>query len=698
MSNTFSLSLLAVTLLPVTALALETPVPNPTNITIAKADQAYTQKNTGTHYTPAYFHQYAPRTATDMLSRIPGYGLRSGRGRRRGLGQGGANVLINGARISGKTSAREQLGRIPASSIIEIIIIDGASAHIPGLTGQVANLIINTQGVTGTWAWNPQFRNHRAPNLYDGEISVSGESGALTYAASLQSDPFRFGNVTTKALTDEDGVLYEIRNGDTDVKGNALIGAVDLSWAPRTDQLVSLNAKYKTSNLSRNSVSHRSALTERGSTLQAISGRRGDNWKTEIGADYERPALFGKLKLIGFYSFSHKPSRSDFNTYDTVSHTEGSRYISNTDRAEAIFRSEFSWVNRGKNNWQFDVEGAFNSLDHTASLFDLNLSTAQYEIDPDLDNLRTRVEEKRAETTLSYTRNLSSKLDIQSSLGAEYSELLQSELSRKFFRLKGFISSSYKPSSTFSIRTKIARDVGQLNFGDFLSSVNLDDGEENTGNANLVPQQSWNGQIEFDKDLGNGNRFKFRINGSKISDIVDRIPLGEDGDAVGNIDSAHTIAAHISTTLKGDQWGADGTQLDIAVGLHDSSVEDPLLFFNRDISRGEKNHWNVKFRHDIPQTKWAYGGSIGEHHTALTYRLETISHNTRSKPRAGVFLEHKDVFGMKARLNLNNILNALDENTLIYYTARRDIGVFDRTEFLSQRQGTSVKFNLSGTF
>ncbi|MGB0907715.1 MAG: hypothetical protein ACPGVT_09490, partial [Maricaulaceae bacterium] len=43
-------------------------------------------------YTPAFFESYAPRTALDMVSRIPGFQI-NGADNKRGLGQGGANIL-----------------------------------------------------------------------------------------------------------------------------------------------------------------------------------------------------------------------------------------------------------------------------------------------------------------------------------------------------------------------------------------------------------------------------------------------------------------------------------------------------------------------------------------------------------------------------------------------------------------------------
>ena len=53
-------------------------------------------------FVPADFEQYAPRTALDMVSQIPGFSV-SGDDGARGFGQASQNVLINGQRISSKS-------------------------------------------------------------------------------------------------------------------------------------------------------------------------------------------------------------------------------------------------------------------------------------------------------------------------------------------------------------------------------------------------------------------------------------------------------------------------------------------------------------------------------------------------------------------------------------------------------------------
>lgn len=84
-----------------------------------------------------------------MLSRVPGFAIKESQ-ERRGLGQATANVLFNGARSANKSDdLYTQLTRIPADNVTRIEIVDGAALDVPGLSGQVANIVFEAKGSSG---------------------------------------------------------------------------------------------------------------------------------------------------------------------------------------------------------------------------------------------------------------------------------------------------------------------------------------------------------------------------------------------------------------------------------------------------------------------------------------------------------------------------------------------------------------------
>lgn len=652
-------------------------------------------------FNAAYFEKYVPRTALDMVARIPGFQINSNGGGKRGLGQGGANVLINNERISGKTNAQDQLSRINASSVLRIEIIDGTTLDIPGLSGAVANVVTKNTALSGNWEWRGEFRKHLAANVLGGKLTLSGERDKLSWSLSASNNPFRNGHRGPEYQTDPDGRVFEIRDEDARYYGDNPGLALDLGFKPKDGHIANLNLKYNLFNFNSQERSHATALLSDGVSRDTLFSRAEDEYNYTIDSDYEFPFLKqaenGKLKLIGYYRFEHSPTVSRFDIYDPgLGHTDGSRFFRIADEAELIGRAEYSWKPGDNRDWQLAAEGVYNWLDIQSRFLDFD---GQAYVDEAIDGANSRVEEARYEATLTHSRKLSDKWSLQSSIGAEYSDLSQNTgLARTFFRPKGYIQTSYKPNDSLDITARIEREVGQLNFFDFISSLSLNDDLNTVGNVNLVPEQSWLGELVFDKDFGDGNRFKLTLYGALISDLVDRIPIGDDGDAVGNIDSAYRYGVDLNGTIKGDKWGLKGTQLDLVLQLRNSLVTDPVSLFDRRLNNDKISYWSAQFRHDIENTNWAWGFFTDQFINAPSYRLTTINAPKFNGPWGSVFIEHKDVMGMKVKFSLANVFQASDDFQRQVFTDRRDRGVLLRTETRSRDFDIFARLNVSGTF
>lgn len=655
-------------------------------------------QSAGNIYEPDFFAQYAPRTARDMIEQIPGFQLQ-GADNRRGLGQGGANVLINGERLTGKTDVGSQLSRIVSENVVRIEIKDGASLDIPGLSGQVANIITKSTGRTGTWTWAPEFRKHQEASWTHAHVTLSGETGNLTYSAELRNEINRNGDWGPETLTSADGTIFETRDERGRYNFDGPGGTLDLSWKPTENHAGNLNLEYNKLNFARRVRSTRRALTERGENLETKFIGGEDEWNAKVGGDYEFPVGPGKLKLIGYYRFERSPIQNAFSVFDvTGEQISGSIFERLADEAETIGRTEYSWSPEQGQDWTVGVEGAFNFLDIESELQEFNQAGNTY-IPVELDGATSRVEERRAEVTVTHGRALSPKWNLQLSAGVEYSKLQQTGgLNRDFVRPKGFVLATYKPEEDTSIRFKLEREVGQLSFFDFIAAVDIVDNIDRTSNFNLVPEQSWNLSLEYDKDFGQGFTINVNPYFNIISDLVDRIPVGDDGDAVGNLDSAIQYGVDFVLSVKGDRWGWNGTQFDLDLEWRDSRVEDPVTFVNRQLSRDKKTFWHARIRHDIKDTPWAYGGGAREYADYKGFRSFTTDDPTLERPITYAFIEHKNVFGMKVKAEVINLLNSKEEFTREVFTARRDQGNLDFTEFQSRAFGPIFKIEFSGKF
>ncbi|MEO0883895.1 MAG: Plug domain-containing protein, partial [Pseudomonadota bacterium] len=187
-------------------------------------------------FTPEYFARFAPQTALDMVEELPGFVIEQedeGDGPSRGFGQASGNVLINGQRISGKSnSATDALGRIAASSVERIELLDGASLDIPGLSGQVANVVAEAAALTGTYEYRATFRRRLEPNFGEGEISISGKRGALDWNLGVELENFRGGAKGVENVFDGMGQLIDVRSEEGQSTGNVPSISGNLTWSP----------------------------------------------------------------------------------------------------------------------------------------------------------------------------------------------------------------------------------------------------------------------------------------------------------------------------------------------------------------------------------------------------------------------------------------------------------------------------------
>ena len=111
----------------VSALALTGVAYGQTPPTEGAAAPAATSTADRVVYEAAYFTQYNPQNASDMVSQTPGFTLDGGDDRR-GFSGAVGNLLIDGLRPSTKSQSLSAiLSRIPANQVVRIEVLRGAA-------------------------------------------------------------------------------------------------------------------------------------------------------------------------------------------------------------------------------------------------------------------------------------------------------------------------------------------------------------------------------------------------------------------------------------------------------------------------------------------------------------------------------------------------------------------------------------------
>ena len=648
-------------------------------------------------YTPADFATFAPKTAYDMLVQVPSFVIISASSER-GLGQASENVLINGQRIANKSGgAIEELQRTSAANVERVDIADAASLGISGLSGAVANVIVKAAvKASGQFEWKPDFRAHYSkPNLFRGSASYSGKKGPVDYTFSIKDQAGRGAFGGPVLIYNPAGTLierrHEVYHSESDLVTmtgkfaldgpGSSVGNLTLAYTPYWNPV---------------------HIRDRRIRLDGDNRRRTnvgelDGWYYDVNADYEFALGPGRLKLIGVRHFDHEPVvTTQITKFDSGAPDDGIRFSRNSRIGETIGRAEYGWKG-GKNDWRLTFERAYNSLDQRGTLFELAPDGKFDEVD--FPEGTGHVVETRYEGIGTWSRSLSPTVDLQVAIGAETSTLDRlddDDKPRKFFRPKGNVSLSWRPAKGWDLSFKARRKVGQISFYDFLAQPKLSDDRENAGNPNLVPPQSWEFETEIRRDFGAWGNTRFKLLYNRIEDIIDVIPIGEDGEGIGNLPSATQFGIENTSTFQLSQIGWKGAKLDLNFGFLKTSVRDPLTGDKRAIS-GTRDRWaSLDLRHDIPASQLAWGVSVSHEHYAKNYFLTEVYRGWEGPVWFDLFVEHKDIMGLAVRASVGNIFNARHRLERAVYLGRRNEQPLSFIQENNQLIGPIFAFSVRG--
>ena len=650
-------------------------------------------------FAPEDFARFAPRSALDMARQVPGFAIRSGDGAR-GLGQADTNVLVNGRRISGKSNGPvAALRRISVEDVVRLELVDGASLDIGGLTGQVLNVVTQSSGrITGQYRVSPEFRTFGTPaRLLNGSLAVAGGGAKSEWTLALRNDSNRRGNEGIEQVFGRTGALIALRDEQSNFNTDRISLSGSFTRSADNGNVLNLTGETQGFFFRETEVSRQNAP---GAPIDRVRNlnRTEDEFNFELGADYQFALGPGQLKLIAYHRYEDSPfTNAVVTTLAGGGAVQGSVFVQDADEAETILRSEYT-LPAGGGNLVVAIEGVRNFLEINSAL---KVRDGAGVLQPaPLPGASDRVDEDRIDAGLTFSRALADNLQLQLSAGGEYSRISQAGpqgLTRAFIRPKGFAALDWKVSPALNIAGRVERVVGQLDFFDFIASVDLDQDRTDVSNANLVPEQSWVYELEASWRLGALGNITIGGFVNDITDIVDQIPIAGGGQAPGNLPSARFYGIESNSTLLSDGLGWKGTRLDLAASWTTSAIRDPLLDTVRQVSGIELFTLNLTFRHDIPASQWAFGGETSWQKNAREVRLDEIFLNQPSFGFASAFIENKNVAGMTVRARVGNLLNQIDRFSRTIFD-NRAAGQIAFSERRDRRFGTIFTLDVEGSF
>lgn len=638
-------------------------------------------------YEADFFQPFTPRTALDMVRRAPGFVLEEGEDRR-GFAGAQSNVLIDGEPPAAKQAIESVLARIPASDVVRIEVMHGAGPG--GAQGVRINIVRDVSGAEGVWEAS-------AVRAEDGEVSPGGEAawsggeGALRYGVSLayasEHAPFR----GARADYEASGALDETRREriPTDEREARLGAEAEFPWlggaAALTLQISRATAKereraevFDAAMAPDGTIRNASDETEDSAEFGASWRSRAGAWRTSVGAVLMRRRFAGEERAEDF------DSAGGFE--------EGEYQTQRLDTGETILRAGAE--RDVAQDWRlaFGAEGAFNTLEQRLTLTE-DAGAGPTPIT--LPSANVLVEEARAEAHVLLAGALAPHWRLEASLAGEVSRLTQGGDAAQDTDL-----AYWKPSLQLTraigaqnqIRLRLFRDVGQLDFEDFVSARDVSSSLNNAGNSNLRPETSWRLELAGDWRFAREGAFNLTLYRWAVSQALDFIPVGPPGnqlDAVGNIGDASVNGARVALTLP----LPGRVELRLDGFIQRSQAHDPLTGARRSLSEFDESALTLGLRQDL--SGFAWGADYEMEREAASYRLDRIEQE-RDPEDLTLWIE-TSVAGVKLRAWGANLLNNPETRTRRLFDPDR-LGSADGSDARTRRAGPVFGVALSGSF
>lgn len=562
----------------------------------------------------AFFSADRPSTALDMVRRVPGFGIDGGSGAR-GLGGTGGNVLIDGARPTSKDQSIDTiLAGIPASQVERIELLEGAAA---GAAASGQSLVVNVVRKAGSQPSSSasiQMRQHEngfiQPEI---DLTHSRTIGGFALELSAGYDYDNYNNLSGfEGFRDAQGRWLELGPNDDRRRFQDWTGSARLTGTLLGNK-VSLNAQVRGFEF-RRTWSHQAFVPGAATPFRVDSGREGDEGDSwELGASLERTVgdWTGRVNLLAKQRDSSNFGTAGFNPVGVA--PRFSRFRSTQVQSEQIARATLART-FGAHAIEFGGEFAVNELDLSNRFGQGDGTTFTETLDPREIN-DTTVSEDRWEAFISDSWTISDRLTIDGTLTGEWSTITQTGDARKersFFYLKPRLSASWKPADGWTIRGRIERQVGQLDFGAFAFSASVGDGTGRVGNTDLKPDQAWVSELGIERRWGQRGVASLTLVNEDISDAFAAVPLDTngdgriDGEARGNLPSANRRGFTLDIT-----WPLEavvpGLELSVTWRWRETSIRDPLTGRDRELDGWDGGEFNPSIVQKFPDQKWEWG-------------------------------------------------------------------------------------------
>ena len=666
-----------------------------------------------TVYQAAFFAQYAPRTALDIVQHVPGFQLDLGATQTqqgsvdvRGFAGTAGNVVINGSRPSTKAETIDvTLQKIPAQQVVRVELGPGDiyGSDYAGKS-QVLNVVLSQQaGIDGQVTaaakrWFTGFVNT------DIQGSVSVRRGPSTFNFSGGTGRNRQLEEGDDDLTDfATGALIEHRRKHNSYYNKDPFVTASWSLERGSDKAFHLNARWQPSSFDlfqSNRVSTVGFPVHDDNLIQTYRDP-----VIEVGGDVSRSLADGAIKFVALATRRKRHDVDDYIQHDALLPDAvvngGFLQSVRARRNETLGRLSWTRSNLLGLSFEAGAEASYNTLDDNVDLFSVDENGQQQRIDLPIAN--ATVEEKRGEVYVNLGKTLSPSFRIDGGVNYEFSDLKVSgdaNASRTLKFFKPNITLDWKPGGGWHSQLSIRRTVAQLNFYDFISVGDLSAHRVTGSNADLQPQRDWefHGTVEHPL-LGDG-LFKFDFGYDLVSKLQDLILIvddqGKSFSGPGNLGTGKRYFGSLTVDAPlGNLW--NGLRAKFTSTLQHTAVDDPITHQPRKWSAFWPSwQWDLSVRRDLG--RFSYGFEVSDNQRFTFYRTDEFDTNFNRGAYMTAFIEYRPTPRTAINFFVDNLLDTHAARDRILFSPDRAHPTSVLEEFRDRDRHPAFQITLKQSF
>ena len=224
-----------------------------------------------------------------------------------------------------------------------------------------------------------------------------------------------------------------------------------------------------------------------------------------------------------------------------------------------------------------------------------------------------RVDETRGEAGVTTSWKPTSRVGLDTTLKIESADIAATgdvalEHRLTYWKPRAVLALSLAKNT--QLRLRLEREVGQINFGNFVTVADYSSSPLRVGNTGIRPQRDWVGEAVLQHGLWNGADLTLTARRYRFQDIVDigtTVTTAGVFAQVGNIGDARQTDLAAVLTLPMKWTGLKSAVLRASVTSTRSKVADPATRVLRQLSGQPKLRWELHWAQDFPAHKLNWG-------------------------------------------------------------------------------------------